>query len=163
MFEISVYSENIYPDWKFDEQQYLDIAKKILNFYLCDEEIFNKSCLFGHDFSEISFDILYCDGVKTHEINCDYRDKDYVADIITFAIFADTDDKFVLDGEVNLGEIVFALDKIEQEAIKKNKTREDELIFLISHGILHLLGFDHQSEEDYNFIIELQDKAIKAL
>ena len=95
----------------------------------------------------------------------EYREKDYPADIITFAIFADTpvEERFVFDGEINLGEIIIALDKVIEEAEKKGKTKEDELAFLISHGILHLLGFDHQTEEDYNFIIELQDKALKAL
>lgn len=98
--------------------------------------------------------------MKTHEINREYRNKDYPADIITFAIFADSDEKFVFDGEINLGEVIIALDKVIEEAEKKGVTKEYELSFLISHGILHLLGFDHQTEEDYNFIMELQNKAL---
>ena len=82
---------------------------------------------------------MYCDGEKTHSINKEYRNKDYVADIITFAIFADSDEKFIFDGEINLGEVIIALDKVIEEADKKNVTKEYELAFLISHGILHLL------------------------
>ena len=58
---------------------------------------------------------------KPHEINREYREKDYPADIITFAIFADTspEERFVFDGEVNLGEVIIALDKVQEEAVKR--------------------------------------------
>ena len=118
-------------------------------------------CLKDFDYNTVSFDFVYCDSKKTHEINREYREKDYPADIITFAIFADSEEKFVFDGEINLGEVIIALDKVIEEAEKKGTTKEHELAFLISHGILHLLGFDHQTEEDYNFIIDLQNKALE--
>jgi len=115
------------------------------------------------EINKISFDILYCDSAKTLEINKEYRNKDYPADIITFAIFADSSEKFVLDGEINLGEIIIALDKVTEEAANKGVSPEEELSFLISHGILHLLGFDHETEEDYNYIIGLQNLVIEDL
>lgn len=155
----NIFSENIYPDWEVDEKKFIDIAKKILDFYL--SEVLEQSCLNGFEYDTISFDFLYCDSKKTHEINREYRQKDYPADIITFAIFADSEEKFIFDGEINLGEVIIALDKVIEEAEKKGVTKEHELAFLISHGILHLLGFDHQTEEDYNFIIELQNRALE--
>lgn len=159
MTTINLFSENIYSDWEIDEKYFIDKAREILNFYM--SEVYEKSCLNGFDFDTISFDFLYCDSVKTHEINREYRDKDYPADIITFAIFADSEEKFIFDGEINLGEVIIALDKVVEEADKKGVTKEYELTFLISHGILHLLGFDHQTEEDYNFIIDLQNRALE--
>ena len=156
----NIFSENIYPDWEIDEKFFIDIAKKILKCYLNQPEVTKNCCLNGFDFDTVSFDFLYCDSVKTHEINREYRNKDYPADIITFAIFADSDEKFIFDGEINLGEVIIALDKVIEEAPKKGVTKEYELSFLISHGILHLLGFDHQTEDDYNFIMELQNKAL---
>ena len=163
MTKYNIFSENIYPDWNINEKTFIDIAKKILKFYLSIEEVYEKSCLNGFDYKVISFDFLYCDSVKTHEINREYRNKDYPADIITFAIFADSEEKFIFDGEINLGEVMIALDKVIEEAGKKGVTKEHELAFLISHGILHLLGFDHQTEEDYNFIINLQNKALESI
>ena len=156
--KINVFSENINEKYDIKERKFINIAKKVMKFYL--SEVFDKSCLAGEDFNTITFDILYTDSIKTHEINREYRKKDYPADIITFAIFADSEEKFVFDGEINLGEIVIALDKVEEEAAKKGTTFDYELSFLISHGILHLLGFDHQTEEDYNFIVELQKRAL---
>lgn len=159
MTTINLFSENIYPDWEIDERFFIDKAREILKFYI--SEVCEKSCLCGLEYDTISFDFLYCDSVKTHEINKEYRQKDYPADIITFAIFADSEEKFIFDGEINLGEVIIALDKVIEEADKKGVTKEHELAFLISHGILHLLGFDHQTEEDYNFIIDLQNKALE--
>lgn len=159
MTKINLFSENIYKDWEVDEKFFIDIARSILKFYL--KEVKELSCLNAQDFNTISFDFLYCDSKKTHEINREYRQKDYPADIITFAIFADSDEKFVFDGEINLGEVIIALDKVIEEAEKKEVTKEHELAFLISHGILHLLGFDHQTEEEYNFIIDLQNRALE--
>lgn len=163
MTKYNIFSENIYPDWDINEKTFIDIAKKILKFYLSIQEVYEKSCLNGFDYKVISFDFLYCDSVKTHEINKEYRNKDYPADIITFAIFADSEEKFIFDGEINLGEVMIALDKVIEEAEKKAVTKEHGLAFLISHGILHLLGFDHQTEEDYNFIINLQNKALESI
>lgn len=156
---INLFSENIYPKWEVDEKFFIDKARDILKFYL--SQVYETSCLNGFDYDTISFDFLYCDSVKTHEINKEYRQKDYPADIITFAIFADSEEKFIFDGEINLGEVIIALDKVIEEADKKGVTKEHELAFLISHGILHLLGFDHQTEEDYNFIIDLQNRALE--
>ena len=141
MTKYNIFSENIYDSWQIDE----------------------KSCLSSFDYNTVSFDFLYCDSIKTHEINREYRNKDYPADIITFAIFADSEEKFIFDGEINLGEVIIALDKVIEEADKKGVSKEFELSFLISHGILHLLGFDHQTEEDYNFIIDLQNKALESI
>ena len=163
MTKFNIFSENIFEGWDVDEKKFLDITKKILKFYLSIPEVYENSCLFGFDFKTISFDFLYCNSIKTHEINREYRNKDYPADIITFAIFADSGEKFIFDGEINLGEVIIALDKVIEEADKKGVTREFELSFLISHGILHLLGFDHQSEDAYNFVIDLQNKALESI
>ena len=159
--KINVFTENIADDFEINEKKFIDITKKVLKFYLA--EILDKSCLAGFDFKTISFYILYYKSDKTHEINREYRNKDYPADIITFAIFADSEDKFIFDGEINLGEIIIALDKVRDEAEKKGTTFDYELAFLISHGIMHLLGFDHQTDEDYNFVVGLQNKALEGV
>lgn len=159
--KINIFSENLYETREIKERKFINTAKKILKFYL--SEIQDKSCLAKKDFDTISFDFLYCDSAKTHEINKEYRNKDYPADIITFAIFADSDEKFIFDGEINLGEVIIAIDKVEENVIKNNSSFDYELSFLISHGIMHLLGFDHETMDDYNFVIEMQKKALETL
>ena len=158
--QINIFSENIHTKIEIDEKKAINVAKKLLTIFLNTENILKDSCLDSLDFNCISFDILYCDNEKTLEINKEYREKDYPADIITFAIFADSEEKFIFDGEINLGEMIISLDKVEDNAKEKNTSSTDELYFLISHGIMHLLGFDHQTIEEYTFIVEAQNTAL---
>lgn len=60
-----------------------------------------------------------------------------------------------------MGEIIISLDKVLENAHEKSIDFDTELDFLISHGIMHLLGFDHQTNEEYTFIIEAQNSALQ--
>lgn len=162
---INIECANEYENWNIDFDKVKNIAKALLVYYIDCEPVFKSSCLYGCDYDTISFDFLFCDGKKTHEINKQYRNKDYAADIITFAVFADSteDERFILDGDLNLGEIIIALDKIADSAKGKGISKDIELAFFISHGIMHLLGFDHQTELDYNFVVETQKKALECI
>ena len=161
---INIFTENIYPDWKLDEKDVIEKTRKMLRHYI--SKLGKKSCLAKLEYKSITLDIVFCDSNKTHELNRDYRDKDKPADIITFAIFADDENSFVFDGDINLGEIIIALDKVIEGVnrdISFSKNKEQELYFLISHGLMHLLGFDHQTEEEYNFVINEQRKALGSI
>lgn len=164
MKTINIFTENIFENWDLNEKDVIEKTRKMLEFYISNLEA--QSCLAEKDYDTITLDIVFCDSNKTQEYNRNYRDKDYPADIITFAIFADDENSFIFDGEINLGEIVIALDKVIEGVnrdISFSKNREQELFFLISHGLMHLLGFDHQSEEEYNFVIGEQRKALESI
>lgn len=165
MINFNLYIDNEFPDWKPDEKIILQNIQNIFKYYMTIPYIADNSCLKGYEFDTISFDFLFCNSEKTHIINKDYRGKDYPADIITFAVFADSpqEEKFVLDFEINLGEIIIALDKIIDEAEKKEIDKEYELYFLLSHGILHLLGFDHQTEDEFEFVVKHQKGALASI
>jgi probable rRNA maturation factor len=164
MTTINIFTENIYKNWKVDEKDIIAKTHKMLEYLISELE--TKSCLNNREFESITLDIVFCDSDRTYELNRDYRFRDKPADIITFAIFADDEKSFVFDGDINLGEIVIALDKVEDQVnrdISGSQNREQELFFLISHGLMHLLGFDHQTEEDYNFVIATQKKALECI
>ena len=164
MTEFNIFTDNLYSDWKVNERDIIDKTRSLLEFYISD--IGSNSCLNNKKYNSITLDIVFCDSKKTHELNREYRNKDYPADIITFAIFADDKNSFIFDGDVNLGEIIIALDKVIEGAnrdISNSKNREQELFFLISHGLMHLLGFDHQSEQEYNFVMAEQKKALESI
>jgi len=165
MVNLCIECENICDNFRADNNFVIENAKNIFNFYMSCPEIRDNCCLNGYEYKSVSFDFLLCSSEKTHEINKEYRNKDYPADIITFAIFADSDssERFICDFDINLGEIIISLDKMQQESKEKGVSFETELLFFVSHGILHLLGFDHQSEEEFDFVIKYQKKALESL
>ncbi|MBQ7126357.1 rRNA maturation RNase YbeY [bacterium] len=161
---INIFTENLYTSWNVDEKDVIVKTKKLLQHYL--DTLTGETCLKDYSFQSLTLDILFCDSKKTHQLNKEYRNKDYPADIITFAIFADDDSRFVFDGDINLGEIVIALDKVMELSnaeVSCAKNKEQELYFLISHGLMHLLGFDHTEESEYNFVIREQRKALECI
>lgn len=164
MKAINIFTENIFSEWKLDEKDVIEKTRSLLEYYIA--KLGKDSCLEGYEYDSITLDIVFCDSEKTHELNRDYRDKDKPADIITFAIFADDENRFVFDGDINLGEIIIALDKVIEGVnrdISHSANKEQELYFLISHGLMHLLGFDHRDEEEYNFVIGEQREALGSI
>lgn len=158
---VNAFVENTYPDFDIDEVKVFNNTAKMTEFIIGDSEIFSKSCLKDYDFTTLSFDIVLCNNEDIHRINKEYRNKDSATDVITFAIFADSlpSERFIIDKEINLGEIIVSLDKIKEQSEENNVGFDSELYYLISHGILHLLGFDHQTQSDYDFMVDKQNEA----
>ena len=152
---------NEQTNYQINEEKLSNLANNMLCF-LENEGILEQSCLKDYDLNKITLngDILICGNKKIHEINKEYRHKDRPTDVITFALFADDETSSDIDGEIYLGEIIISADQTKIQADENKKTFEEELHFLLSHGILHLLGFDHQDEETYTFMITLQDKIL---
>ena len=77
-------------------------------------------------------------------INRDYRDKDAVTDVISFA-YNETENI----GPMNiLGDIVISLDRVKEQAKEYGHSDEREFYYVFCHGLLHLLGYDHIIEEE---------------
>ena len=133
---------------------------KLVNLLFEIDEIKNNSAIKGFDIDTIAFDIVLTDDKEIHSINKTYRNKDNPTDVITFALFADDDNKFVFDKTVELGEIIISVDTAKRQA---KETLKKEILTLIVHGIMHLLGFDHQTNKDYNFVVRVQDSVINGL
>ena len=158
--KVNIFVENIYKEFELDEVKFHDDTKKMFNFALSLEEIKEKYCLKDRKFDTLVFDIVLCNDEEIHRINREYRNIDKPTDVITFAIFSDSpeDEKFIFDGEINLGEIIISLDTVKRQAEENKTTTGDELRLIAAHSILHLLGFDHLTECDYNFVVSTQNK-----
>lgn len=140
-----------------------EYVSKILDALLSFDEVYKNACFFNLKFKTLSFDIIFINDDEIHKINKEYRQKDRPTDVITFALFADDDFKMIFEDEINLGEILISLDTAKRQAEDGNRELETEILTLITHGILHLFGFDHQTEEDYNFIIKVQDDVLNVI
>lgn len=161
MTKLNIFLENTYESYSINEEAIYKDVVKMAEYIFASGEVMPNSCLNGREYETVGFDIVFVDNEEIHRINKEYRQKDAPTDVITFAIFADSDEdeKFIFDGDVNLGEIIVSLDKIEEQAKENSVSFNDELYYLVSHGILHLLGYDHQSEVEYNYMVDMQKKA----
>ncbi len=84
-----------------------------------------------------------------HALNLEYRGKDCPTDVLSFAL-NEGDEPQIIDGpeEVLLGDIIISLETATRQAAEYGHSLERELAYLTVHGILHLLGYDHMTEEE---------------
>ena len=104
------------------------------------------------------FNIIIIDNEKIHEINKEYRGIDRETDVISFALEDNMDIEYT-DFRL-LGDIYISIDRCYQQALEYGHSREREICFLATHGILHLLGYDHMTPEDEKEMFDLQNKLL---
>ena len=138
-------------------------AQKILSLLVLMPQISSCKTLSRQDFQIISFEISFCTDRLIREINRDYRSKDKSTDVITFALFADDENSIIQNDTLELGEIIISIDTLISQAQENGNTIEKELYTLITHGILHLLGFDHLTQKDYDFVVGIQEAIVNNL
>jgi probable rRNA maturation factor len=122
-------------------EQELNTIENLLHFAAKKESI--------EDGSELSVTFVTNDRIQ--EINREYRDKDKATDVISFAMEELGEGEIPLSGVDMpriLGDIIISLAKAEEQAEDYGHSFIRELGFLSVHGFLHLLGYDHEIEED---------------
>lgn len=113
------------------------------------------------DAKESIFTIIFVTKEEIHELNKQYRGVDRVTDVISFAL-EDVNDVSLTDVRV-LGDIYICIDRMKEQAIEYNHSETRELSFLTVHGLLHLLGYDHQTKEEEEIMFNLQRKILSDL
>lgn len=104
------------------------------------------------------FNIIIVDNEKIRSINREYRNIDRETDVISFAL-EDNMDVCYKDFRL-LGDIYISIDRCYLQAMEYGHSREREICFLATHGILHLLGYDHMEKEDEEVMNSLQNELL---
>ena len=107
--------------------------------------------------------LTFVDNKYIHKINKKYRHIDRPTDVISFA-FLDAEDSYdkilFSPGPVVLGDIYISLEKAKEQAEEYQHSLDRELCFLFVHGLLHLLGYDHMTNEEEKEMFALQDQIL---
>ena len=121
-----------------------DIRKFLENIFLTITEADQQSAV-----------IAFVTNRKMRELNKDFRGKDSTTDVLSFPF---EPDEFAT--ETSLGDIVISLEQAQKQAVENNLTLELEVKQLILHGILHLCGYDHETDNGVMSAreLELRDK-----
>lgn len=106
-------------------------------------------------------DVNVVDNMFIHQINKDYRGVDRPTDVISFAFLDDESEKTLVgQQQISLGTILISYEKAQEQAKEYGHSLQREMSFLLVHGLLHLLGYDHMSEKDEKIMFQLQDEIL---
>ena len=123
--------------------------------------------------AEISLTLV--DNAGIHSINKEFRNIDRPTDVLSFPMIEyenpgefdfleECDDCFNLEsGELILGDIIISLDKVEEQADAYGHSVTREYAFLIAHSMLHLMGYDHMSEDEASVMEKKQREILEGL
>lgn len=132
---------------------YIDLLQRLLEFAGKREGIS----------PETEMSVNFVDNREIQELNRNYRQKDSPTDVISFAM-QETGEGEVniqgLDMPVILGDIVISVDRTKEQAEEYGHSLEREFAFLTVHGFLHLLGYDHLTEEDEKEMFSKQNEIL---
>jgi rRNA maturation RNase YbeY len=134
MIRITV--NNIYKDFKFE-------SKKIQN--LC------KEILINHEYNIIKLNFIFSDDSELNSLKIKYFDEDVLTDVITFPIKNNKD----LESEIYI-----SVDRAIFNSKENNVTLNSEIIRLIIHALLHLLGYDDQKKRDKDQMFKKQEELV---
>ena len=144
------------------ELDYINQGPKAYDEY---ESVFNDLAVkvFNHLhlLDEYLVDVNVVDNQFIHQINKDYRGVDRPTDVISFAFLDDKDETMIVgQNQISLGTILISFEKAEEQANEYKHSLRREMSFLFVHGLLHLLGYDHMTEEDEKKMFALQDEIL---
>ena len=137
------------------KDEHIELVEKLLQHAAKVEKI--------EEGSEVS--ITFVTNEAIHEINREYRDKDQPTDVISFALEEMGEGEVEIIGEGIpriLGDIIISTDRTREQAGEYGQSFERELGFLAVHGFLHLLGYDHMTEQDEKEMFSKQDEILRS-
>ena len=115
-------------------------------------KLLNKTT--SHRLARFELTLVFVDKKKMQELNHQFRKKNKVTDILSFSGFT----------EDELGELVLCGDVVDHQALEHGLSRNEELGYLLIHGVLHLLGYEHEKGgKQAKEMFELQDKLFERL
>ena len=120
-------------------------------FTLVAESVFNELDMSSNEY-EIS--LLITDDETIRKYNKEYRNKDRATDVLSFP----------MEDDIILGDVAISFETAKRQSEEAEINIDREVAFLFIHGLLHLLGYDHEtSQEDEEEMFALQEKILKNL
>ena len=132
-----------------NEIVYEDIEKYIIDIltkeYESDREVYVSVLLTGNE--------------EIQRVNRDFRGKDMPTDVISFA-YHDNDeaDNGLYD---SLGDIIISLERVEEQRKDYGHSFKREFYYVLTHGLLHLMGYDHMEEEEKKVMRAKEEEILK--
>jgi probable rRNA maturation factor len=114
-----------------------------------------------------SLNIIITDNEGIRKYNKTYRDIDRATDVLSFPMLENNDGELIYepyeieDGCLLLGDLIISYEKCLEQAASYEHSFDRETAFLLSHGMLHLLGYDHDTKEREALMRDVQEKILQ--
>ncbi len=141
--EINIINQTAEKRWNRYKKDFLTIAQKT-------EELLKLK-------QKYCASVIFVTSQKIHEINREYRHIDRPTDVISFALLDEADEYEIMEDSIELGDIFINIEAIVKQASEYGHSMRREVCFLFTHGLLHLLGYDHMEQEEERVMFALQD------
>ncbi len=111
---------------------------------------------------DLELSVIFVDDARIHEINREYRNIDRSTDVISFAL--EDNEQYYMEGMPRtLGDIFISIDHAKKQAQEYGHSFYREMCFLFTHGLLHLLGYDHMEKEEETEMFRIQNNILNVL
>lgn len=135
----------------------VQVVEKVLTYEECEDEF------------EVS--ISFVNNEEMRSLNKEYRNIDKETDVLSFPLVefieeelnAEDENAEYIEEEIALGDIVISMEKALEQSEEYGHSFNRELAFLLVHGMLHLLGYDHDEEASEGEMFDKQEEILKNL
>ncbi|MBC8450763.1 rRNA maturation RNase YbeY [bacterium] len=107
--------------------------------------------------------VLFADDSFLHKLNLEYRGIDGTTDVLSFAMMEGDESTISPDVESVLGDVMISVERAAVQARRYRKPVGHEILKLVAHGVLHLIGFDHASTSERNRMRRIENRHLKAV
>lgn len=126
------------------------------------EQIFEKVQSEENLQGEVELTLNFVNNEEIQRLNKEYRNKNHPTDVLSFPLFTKEElNKYPTELPVALGDIVISIDQAKEQAKEYNHSDLREFCFLTVHGLLHLLGFDHDTQANEKEMFSYQNSLLK--
>lgn len=149
--------ETVLPDYEEVSRQ---IFSTVIDFVKSNEDI---------DFlalgKPLNINLALSNDAAVQKLNSEFRGLDKPTNVLSFANLDDEsfDENLKHDDIIELGDIIIALETMQREAASEQLSFHDHYCHLFTHGLLHLLGFDHQEDDEAEYMEGYEIKILQNL
>lgn len=156
----------------FDNRQEREIYNEEIENII--KKVIVESLKYNEFFYSYEISVSLVDNSEIREINNEFRGINRATDVLSFPMieyngeYYSKDFKFqpydiTPDGEIPLGDIVLSLERAREQSLEYGHSYEREVAFLTCHSVLHLLGYDHEEEEERRIMRGKEEDILKSL
>lgn len=142
-----------------DRQDKIDVKDEL---YEKIEDIVEEVLDYEGYSDDYDISISFVDNKEIHELNKQFRGVDRATDVLSFPMLSDEFEDVEYE-EMSLGDIVVSLERALEQSIEYGHSFEREVCFLVCHSMFHLLGYDHDTEENTREMREKEEAVLTKL